>query len=73
MTIGMIEDESLVIAVQINGKLRGEITISQAEKDDKDAVIKMAKENEKIQAWISGKDIIKEIYVPGKIVNIVLK
>ena len=36
-------------------------------------VLALAKENEKIAAEISGKQIVKELYVPGKLVNIVAK
>ena len=37
----------------------------------KDAALKAAKSNERVQSFIEGKEIKKEIYVPGKIVNIV--
>ena len=40
---------------------------------DKDTALTTAKENEKIAPLIEGKNIIKEIYVPGKLVNIVAK
>ena len=59
------------IAVQICGKLRGTITIAvDAAKED---VIAKAKADSKIAAMLEGKQIVKEIYIPGKIVNIVAK
>lgn len=59
------------VAVQVNGKLRAEIEV---EKDaDKEIVLTLAKEQEKVKAHIDGKTLIKEIYVPGKIVNLVVK
>jgi len=58
------------IAVQINGKRRSEIDISS--NDSKSEVISKAKNDDKIAAFIDGKDIIKEIYVREKIVNIVI-
>jgi len=59
------------IAVQINGKRRSEIDISS--NDSELEVITKAKNDDKISAFIEGKDIIKEIYVHQKIVNIVIK
>ena len=64
-------DDEIEIAVQISGKLKGTILIP---KDiAKDDAIAAAKADEKIAALIEGKQIVKEIYVPGKIVNIVVK
>ena len=63
-----VEDE-IEIAVQINGKTREVIKISKDA--DKDTAITAGKEAS--AKWIDGKTIIKEIYVPGKIVNIVVK
>ncbi|MBE6614512.1 MAG: leucine--tRNA ligase [Ruminococcaceae bacterium] len=64
-------DSEVEIAVQICGKLRGTITIAvDAAKED---VIAMAKADSKIAAMLEGKQIVKEIYIPGKIVNIVAK
>ncbi len=65
-----VENE-IEIAVQISGKVRGKIMIAVDE--DKDSVITKAKENEAIAPLLEGKTIVKEIYVPGKIVNIVVK
>jgi len=61
-------DDTIEIAVQIKGKVRATIQISKDA--DKDSVIAAAKDA--LGDKLSG-DIIKEIYVPGKIVNIVTK
>ena len=61
-------DETVEIAVQINGKVRG--TIAIARDAAKEEVLPMAKEA--VKEKLTG-NIIKEIYVPGKIVNIVMK
>jgi leucyl-tRNA synthetase len=66
----MTIDDTIIIAVQVLGKLRGEIEIEKNE--DKDSVLRKAKENESIAKWIEGKNLVKEIYVPGKIVNFVI-
>ena len=64
-------EDTIEIAVQVNGKLRGTVMIaSDAEKDD---VISIVKSDAKITDFIVGKDIVKEIYVPKKLVNIVVK
>lgn len=64
----LVRDE-MKIVIQTNGKLRG--TLEVAKNTDKDTLIAMAKE--KIKDFLQGKEIVKEIYVPGKIVNLVIK
>ncbi|MGN0689383.1 MAG: class I tRNA ligase family protein, partial [Oscillospiraceae bacterium] len=64
-------EDTIEIAVQVNGKLRGTVNIaSDIEKDD---AISVAKSDPKIAEFIGGKEIVKEIYVPKKLVNIVVK
>ena len=57
--------------VQINGKVRSVILMSNSA--SKDEVLEIVKADEKVKAAIEGKTIIKEIVVPGKIINIVVK
>ncbi len=70
-----VYDESLVvqevveIGVQINGKVRGAITINIDA--DESIAVKAAKANTKIQKYIADKTITKVIYVPGKILNFI--
>jgi leucyl-tRNA synthetase len=64
-------DTMIEIAVQVNGRLRGTISIDK--NIDKDSAISIAKNDERVAEVIVGKTIVKEIYVPGKIVNIVVK
>ena len=59
------------IGVQVNGKVRGTITIPVDA--DKDLVLETAKKDEKIASFMEGKTLVKEIYVPGKILNFVVK
>ena len=65
------QDATVEIAVQICGKVKSTIRIAADAKQD-DAIA-TAKADEKIAALLDGKTIVKEIYVPGKIVNIVAK
>ena len=66
----MIEDV-VTIVVQVNGKLRGQVEVPNP--PEKDVVLAAIRNNAKVQQWISGKEIVKEVYVPGKLVNIVVK
>ena len=64
-------DESIEIGVQVNGKLRATVTIpTNCEKEE---ALALAKADEKVQAALDGKNLVKEIYVPNKIVNLVVK
>lgn len=65
------KDDTVEIAVQVNGKIKTRLTI--AVDSDKNDVLSQAKADEKVAPLIEGKNIIKEIYVPGKLVNIVAK
>ena len=66
-----IVEANIEIAVQINGKLKATVVIP---KDcEKDAALASAKENEAVQKALDGKTIVKEIYVPGRIINLVVK
>ena len=66
-----LNKDELAIPIQINGKRRSEILINS--NDSKDDVITMAKSDIKIQTYLKGKEIVKEIYIEGRIVNIVIK
>ena len=64
-------DATIEVPVQICGKLRATITI--AKDSTADEAIAAAKADAKVVEFLEGKNIIKEIYVPGKIINIVAK
>ena len=62
-------EDSMTLAITINGKRRAEIEVA---KDlNKDEILSLAKERSK--KWIENKEIIKEIYVPNRLVNLVVK
>ena len=65
------KDESVEIAVQVNGKIRTRLTVP-ADVSSADAIA-LAKADEKVAEAIDGKTIVKELYVPGRLVNIVVK
>ncbi|MDE6780282.1 MAG: leucine--tRNA ligase, partial [Ruminococcus sp.] len=60
-------DETIEIVVQVNGKLKAKLNI--VPDTDKDSVIAMALADEKVAESISGKNVLKQIYVPNKLVN----
>ncbi|MBE6679465.1 MAG: leucine--tRNA ligase [Ruminococcaceae bacterium] len=64
-------DSTIEMALQVNGKLRG--TMMVATGLSKDELLALAKADDKISSMIEGKTIVKEIVVPNKIVNIVVK
>ena len=66
----LLIDDKLKIAVQVNGKLRSEIEIDKETEDD--SVKSMALNDEKIVKHLDGAEVKKIIYVPGKILNIVI-
>ena len=65
------KDETVQIVLQVNGKVRMRADV--AADISKEDAIALAKSEQKIADEISGKSIVKEIYVPGKLVNIVVK
>ncbi|MBQ8578637.1 MAG: leucine--tRNA ligase [Clostridia bacterium] len=64
-------DATVTYAVQVCGKLRA--TIDLPKDIDKDSAIAAAKEEAKVKQFTEGKTVVKEIFVPGKIINIVVK
>lgn len=64
-------DESVEIVVQVNGKIKAKLNIPVDA--DKDAVLDLAKDDENVKKAIDGMKIIKEIVVPKKLVNLVVK
>lgn len=67
----LCKDDTIEIVVQINGKVKAKLNIAVDE--DKDVVMEMAMSDEAVKAAIEGKNIVKQIYVPNKLVNIVAK
>ncbi|MGA2019192.1 MAG: leucine--tRNA ligase [Candidatus Sulfotelmatobacter sp.] len=67
----LAREDELEIPVQINGKLRGRITVPADATEE--FVVENALADEKIKSAIAGKQIVKKIYVPGKLLNIVVK
>ena len=64
-------EDSIEIVVQVNGKVRGTIVIPNG--CAKEEALELAKKDERVASFLEGKTLVKEIYVPNKIVNFVAK
>jgi len=64
--------EVINVAVQVNGKVRAAIQIDADEVDNKEIILERARTSESVQKYLSGGKVIREIYVPGKVLNFVL-
>lgn len=65
-----LQDEVVTIVIQINGKLRGRLELPKDQTQE--GVLKAAKDNAHIAAYLEGQNIQKMIFVPNKLLNIVL-
>jgi leucyl-tRNA synthetase len=65
----VFEVESLTLGVSVNGKNRASIEVGVQESESD--VVEIAKAS--VEKWLEGKEIVKSIVIPGKLVNLVLK
>jgi leucyl-tRNA synthetase len=67
----LAKEDVVTIVIQVNGKLRGEFEVDAGAAES--AVVEAAKTNAKAAPFLDGKSIVKTIYVPGRLVNLVVK
>jgi leucyl-tRNA synthetase len=67
----LLRSDLVTYVVQVNGKLRDRIEVP-ADAPEEEVVV-LAKESEKVKRHLDGKAIVKEIFVPGKLVNLVVR
>ena len=67
----MLRSDTVTIVVQVNGKVRDRIEV--AEGAEKDEILDLARAAENVSRHLEGTETIKEIVVPGKLVNLVVK
>jgi leucyl-tRNA synthetase len=67
----LLERETYMLVVQVNGKLRDRIEVAADTAEEE--LVSLAKGSENVQRHLDGKPIVKEIVVPGKLVNLVVK
>ena len=66
-----LKEELVEIAVQVNSKIIDRVMINPSL--EQDAIVEEVKSNDKIRSAIEGKNVVKAIYVPGRIVNLIVK
>jgi leucyl-tRNA synthetase len=66
----MLEEETILIVVQVNGKLRSKITVDADATDEE--ISKAALSDERIKEWMEGKELKKAVVVPRKLINLVV-
>ena len=66
-----MQEDVVTIVVQVNGKLRGQVEV--ANPPEENVVFAALDANARVQSWLAGKQIVRKVYVPGKLVNVVVK
>ena len=66
-----MREDVVTIVVQVNGKLRGHVEVPNPPAEE--MVLAAVRDNERIQQWVTGKQIVKTIVIPDKLVNIVVR
>jgi leucyl-tRNA synthetase len=67
----LMQEDRVTIVVQVNGKLRGHVDVANPPEEKE--VLAAVESNDKIRQWVDGKHVVKTIYVPGKLVNVVVR
>jgi len=67
----LAKDEQITLVVQVNGKLRDRITVPASITEAE--ALWLAEESYKVEGYLKGKDIIKKVYIQGKLVNLVVR
>lgn len=66
----LLSDDMMTIAIQVNGKMRGTFEIATSSTESE--VLEKAKEQEGYQKWTTGETIKKQIYIPGRLVSVIV-
>ncbi|HUB27308.1 MAG TPA: class I tRNA ligase family protein, partial [Tepidisphaeraceae bacterium] len=66
-----LAESSIELPVQVNGKLRGKVTVPATASESE--VLAAAESAEAVKPWLAGKTVAKRIYVPGKLVSFVVR
>jgi leucyl-tRNA synthetase len=67
----LAKDEEITLVVQVNGKVRDRVTVPASTTEVE--AMQVAAESTRVQPYLEGKQIVNRIYVPGRLVNIVVK
>ena len=66
-----LKTRTITMVAQINGKLRGSFEVPT--EIGKDEFLKLIKQDDKVSRYLEGKEIVKEVFIPGRLANIVVK
>jgi len=69
----MAKGEKVTVVVQVNGKLRAKLEVGRDEAEDKQKMVEMAKKDKRVGELVKDKKIVKEVFVKGRLVNLVVK
>jgi len=67
----LIQEENIAIAIQVNGKLRSQVTIPATKAENQKFVVKQAQADPKIKTHLAGKTVKQTIFVPSRLINFV--
>ena len=67
----LLERDTFMLVVQVNGKLRDRIEADSSAPEEE--LLRLARESENVQRQLDGKQVVKEVVVPGKLVNLVVR
>ena len=67
----LLASDTVTLVVQVNGKLRDRIEVAADAPEEE--LLALARESEKVRRHLDGKEVVKEIVVPGKLVNLVVR
>jgi leucyl-tRNA synthetase len=68
-----LEDEMVVFVFMVNGKLRGEVPVEVSRAQDQTAMRDEAEQHENVARYLAEGEVVKEIFVPGKLLNLVVR
>jgi leucyl-tRNA synthetase len=66
-----LQRENIIMVIQINGKLRGSFSVNADITEDE--LFEIASNDNKIASHLDGREIVKKIFIPGKLLNIVVR
>ena len=67
-----VDEAEIILIIQVNGKVRGELRLDRDSGKDENKVEKLARADQKIAKWLEGKSIKKTVFVPQKLINFVI-
>ena len=71
--LSYLDKDKISLPIAINGKVREVIELDTERVNDKEYLMSAIESSEKLMKWLEGKEIVKEILVPGKMLNLVIK